>query len=207
LDEAPVYNASHLLEFFSTFNSDTIKDVTVYKGGMPAQYGGRLSSVVDIKMKDGNDKEYHVDGGVGLIASRLTVEGPIVKHKGSFIISGRRTHADLFLKLSPDSAINTNTLYFYDLNSRANYTLNNKNHLYLSGYFGRDVLGFGETFGSDWGNATGTLRWYHIISNKLFSNTSLIFSNYNYVIRIKSGTDQYKITSKFQDWNLKQDFD
>jgi hypothetical protein len=207
LDEAPVYNASHLLGFFSTFNSDAIKDVTVYKGGMPAQYGGRLSSVVDIKMKDGNDKEYHVDGGVGLIASRLTVEGPIVKNKGSFIISGRRTYADLFLKLSPDSAINTNTLYFYDLNLKANYTLNNKNHLYLSGYFGRDVLGFGETFGSDWGNATGTLRWNHIVSNKLFSNTSLIFSNYNYVIRIKSGTDQFKITSKIQDWNLKQDFD
>ncbi len=152
LDEAPVYNASHLLGFFSTFNSDAIKDVTVYKGGMPAQYGGRLSSVVDIKMKDGNDKAYHVDGGVGLISSRLTVEGPIVKNKGSFIISGRRTYADLFLKLSPDSAINSNTLYFYDLNLKANYTLNKKNHLYLSGYFGRDVLGFGETFGSDWGN-------------------------------------------------------
>ncbi|RTL47564.1 MAG: TonB-dependent receptor [Sphingobacteriales bacterium] len=207
LDEAPVYNASHLLGFFSTFNSDAIKDVTVYKGGMPAQYGGRLSSVVDIKMKDGNDKAYHVDGGVGLISSRLTVEGPIVKNKGSFIISGRRTYADLFLKLSPDSAINSNTLYFYDLNLKANYTLNKKNHLYLSGYFGRDVLGFGQTFGSDWGNTTGTLRWNHIVSNKLFSNTSLIFSNYNYVIRIKSGTDQFKITSKIQDLNLKQDFD
>lgn len=207
LDEAPVYNASHLLGFFSTFNSDAIKDVTVYKGGMPAQYGGRLSSVVDIKMKDGNDKAYHVDGGVGLISSRLTVEGPIVKNKGSFIISGRRTYADLFLKLSPDSAIYSNTLYFYDLNLKANYTLNKKNHLYLSGYFGRDILGFGETFGSDWGNTTGTLRWNHIVSNKLFANTSLIFSNYNYVIRIKSGTDQFKITSKIQDLNLKQDFD
>ncbi len=207
LDEAPVYNATHLLGFFSTFNSDAIKDVAVYKGGMPALYGGRLSSVVDIKMKDGNDKAYHVDGGVGLISSRLTVEGPIVKNKGSFIISGRRTYADLFLKLSPDSAINSNTLYFYDLNLKANYTLNKKNHLYLSGYFGRDVLGFGETFGSDWGNTTGTLRWNHIVSNKLFSNTSLIFSNYNYVIRIKSGTDQFKITSKIQDLNLKQDFD
>lgn len=207
LDEAPVYNASHLLGFFSTFNSDAIKDVTLYKGGMPAQYGGRLSSVVDIKMKDGNNKAYDVSGGIGLIASRLTVEGPIVKEKGSFIVSGRRTYADVFLKLSPDSSLKNNTLYFYDFNLKANYKLGKKDRLYLSGYFGRDVLGFGETFSTDWGNRTATLRWNHLLSNRLFSNTSLIYSDYSYKIKIKSGTDKFVITSQIRDLNLKQDFD
>ena len=207
LDEAPVYNASHLLGFFSTFNSDAIKDVTLYKGGMPAQYGGRLSSVVDIKMKDGNNKDFDVSGGVGLISSRLNIEGPIVKDKGSFIISGRRTYADAFLKLSPDSALKNNTLYFYDFNLKANYTLGKKDRLYLSGYFGRDVLGFGETFSTDWGNKTATLRWNHLISNKIFSNTSLIYSDYSYKIKIKSGTDKFIITSQIRDVNIKQDFD
>ncbi|MFM9909186.1 MAG: TonB-dependent receptor plug domain-containing protein, partial [Chitinophagaceae bacterium] len=207
LDEAPVYNASHLLGFFSTFNSDAIKDVTLYKGGMPAQYGGRLSSVVDIKMKDGNNKDYDVSGGVGLISSRLTIEGPIVKEKGSFIVSGRRTYADAFLKLSPDSTLKNNTLYFYDFNLKANYKLGKKDRLYLSGYFGRDVLGFGETFSTDWGNKTATLRWNHLLNNKLFSNTSFIYSDYSYKIKIKSGTDKFVITSQIQDINLKQDFD
>ena len=207
LDEAPVYNASHLLGFFSTFNSDAIKDVTLYKGGMPAQYGGRLSSVVDIKMKDGNNKGYDVSGGLGLISSRLTIEGPIVKDKGSFIISGRRSYADAFLKLSSDTALKSNRLYFYDLNLKANYILGKNDRLYLSGYFGRDVLGFGETFATDWGNKTATLRWNHVLNNKIFSNTSFIYSDYNYKIRIKSGTDKFVITSQIQDLNLKQDFD
>jgi hypothetical protein len=207
LDEAPVYNAAHLLGFFSTFNSDAIKDVTLYKGGMPAQYGGRLSSVVDIKMKDGNNKDYDVSGGLGLISSRLNIEGPIVKDKGSFIISGRRSYADMFLKLSSDSSLKNNRIYFYDLNLKANYTLGKKDRLYLSGYFGRDVLGFGETFSTDWGNKTATLRWNHIVSNKIFSNTSVIYSDYSYKIKIKSGTDKFIITSQIQDVNLKQDFD
>lgn len=207
LDEAPVYNASHLLGFFSTFNSDAIKDVTLYKGGMPAQYGGRLSSVVDIKMREGNEKGYDVSGGLGLISSRLNIEGPIVRNKGSFLVSGRRTYADMFLKLSHDTSINSNTLYFYDLNLKANYKLSKKDRLYLSGYFGRDVLGFGETFGTDWGNLTGTLRWNHQVSNKIFSNTSFIYSDYSYKIKIKSGTDKFKINSLIRDVNLKQDFD
>jgi hypothetical protein len=207
LDEAPVYNASHLLGFFSTFNSDAIKDLSLYKGTMPAQYGGRLSSVVDIKMKDGDNKNYDVSGGLGLISSRLNIEGPIVKDKGSFIVSGRRTYADAFLKLSPDSALKNNVLYFYDLNLKASYQVSKKDRLYLSGYFGRDVLGFGETFSTDWGNSTGTLRWNHLLSNKLFSNTSVIYSNYSYKIRIKSGTDKFVITSKIEDVNFKQDFD
>jgi hypothetical protein len=207
LDEAPVYNASHLLGFFSTFNSDAIKDVTVYKGGMPAQYGGRLSSVLDIKMKEGNNKDFDISGGLGLIASRLNIEGPIEKDKGSFIISARRSYADIFLKASKDSSINNNTLYFYDLNLKANYKIGKKDRLYVSGYFGRDVLGLGESFNTNWGNATGTLRWNHLLSKKTFSNTSLIFSNYNYIIKVKSGDDKFDITSRIQDVNLKQDVD
>ncbi|MBX2926144.1 MAG: TonB-dependent receptor [Chitinophagaceae bacterium] len=206
LDEATVYNASHLLGFFSTFNSDAIKDVTVYKGGMPAQYGGRLSSVLDIKMNDGNNQDYSVSGGIGLISAKLNVEGPIQKDKSSFLITGRRTYADMFLKLSNDSTLNRNTLYFYDLNAKLNYNFGNKDRLFVSGYFGKDVLKAGDTFGLDWGNATGTVRWNHIFSNKLFSNTSFIISNYNYNISIRSGANDFNIFSQIRDWNLKQEF-
>ncbi len=206
LDEAPVYNASHLLGFFSTFNSDAIKDVSVFKGGMPAQYGGRLSSVLDIRMNDGNKKEFTAEGGIGLISSRLKVEGPLIKDKSSFMISGRRTYADAFLALSKDSSINKNTLYFYDLNAKVNYQIDDKNTLYLSGYFGRDELGLSETFGFDWGNATSTLRWNHLFSNRLFSNTSLIYSNYNYVIENFLEENNFKVSSSIRDMNLKQDF-
>ncbi|MCD6010770.1 MAG: TonB-dependent receptor [Flavipsychrobacter sp.] len=205
LDEATVYNASHLLGFFSVFNSDALKDVTLYKGSQPAQYGGRLASVLDIRMQDGNDKQYGAEGGIGLIASRLKIEGPIVKNKGAFTVSGRRTYADVFLKLSQDSNINRARLYFYDLNAKANYRLDDKNRIYLSGYFGKDVLGFGDNFGIDWGNYTGTLRWNHLFSSKLFSNTSLIASNYNYNININFGGTSGNITSRIQDYNLKED--
>nr|WP_050784339.1 TonB-dependent receptor [Pedobacter sp. BAL39] len=207
LDEAPVYNASHLLGFFSTFNSDAIKDVSVYKGGMPAQYGGRLASVLDIRMREGNRKEFTTEGGVGLIASRLKVEGPIVKDKGSFMISARRTYADAFLKLSSDSSINSNTLYFYDLNAKANYQLDENNAFYVSGYFGRDKLGIAETFGFNWGNGTVTLRWNHLFSQRLFSNTSIIYSNYNYVIKNMLDDNNFEISSAIKDFNLKQDFE
>jgi len=207
LDEAPVYNASHLLGFFSVFNSDAIKDLTVYKGGMPAEYGGRLSSVVDIKMKDGNSKNYGVSGGLGLIASRLTVEGPIVKDKGSFLVAGRRTYADLFLKLSSDTSLKKTQLYFYDLNAKANYQLGKKDRIFLSGYFGRDNFNLADRFGFDWGNTTATLRWNHLINNKFFSNTSLIYSDYNYKINIAfSATQGFKVTSGIRDFNVKQDF-
>jgi hypothetical protein len=205
LDEATVYNASHLLGFFSTFNSDAIKDVTVYKGGMPAEYGGRLSSVVDVKMIDGNNQQYHASGGIGLISSRLNLEGPIVKDRGSFIITGRRTYADLFLKLSRDSTINRNQLYFYDLNAKANYKINDNNRVYLSGYFGRDVLNFANTFGIQWGNSTGTARWNHIFNSRLFSNTSLIYSNYKYVININQNNNNLNLISLIRDWALKED--
>jgi hypothetical protein len=205
LDEATVYNPSHLLGFFSTFNSDAIKDITVYKGGMPAEYGGRLASVVDIKMNDGNDKDYHLGGGLGLISSRLNAEGPIVRDRGSFSISGRRTYADLFLKLSPDSTVNNNSLYFYDLNVKANYKIDENNHVYLSGYFGRDNLSFGNTFGIDYGNATGTARWNHVFSSRLFSNTSVISSKYSYKIRINSTNNDIDFTSNIRDLALKED--
>nr|WP_294898538.1 TonB-dependent receptor [uncultured Pedobacter sp.] len=206
LDEAPVYNASHLLGFFSTFNSDAIKDVTVYKGDMPAQYGGRLASVLDIKMNDGNKKAYTVEGGLGLIASRLKVEGPIKKDKSSFMISGRRTYADTFLAFSPDTSVRGSKLYFYDLNAKMNFILDSKNSLYFSGYFGRDKLGIKNSFGFDWGNTTGTIRLNHLFSNRLFSNTSLIYSNYNYLIESLLSDNDFNVKSSIRDFNLKQDF-
>lgn len=204
LDEAPVYNASHLLGFFSTFNSDAVKDATIIKGNSPAQFGGRLSSVLDVKMKDGNDKAYQVSGGIGSISSRLTVEGPIQKEKSSFIISGRRTYADLFAKLSPD--FKDISLYFYDLNAKANLAINSKNRLFFSGYFGKDDFGVSNIFGSKWGNATGTLRWNSVLSSKLFSNTSLIYSHYDFNVGFTSGDNVTNFNSNIKDWNLKQDF-
>lgn len=204
LDEAPVYNASHLLGFFSTFNSDAIKDAVIYKGSQPAQYGGRLSSVLDIKMNEGNNKRYNVSGGLGLISSRFNVEGPIVKDKSSFLISGRRTYADIFLKAT--ERFKDNKLYFYDLNAKLNYKLSKKDRLFVSGYFGRDVLGFGNTFGLDWGNATATARWNRIVNSKLFSNTSFIYSNYDYKISIKGGDVDFDIKSRIKDFNIKQEW-
>ncbi|MCY0968589.1 TonB-dependent receptor [Chryseobacterium wangxinyae] len=204
LDEAPVYNASHLLGFFSTFNSDALKDASIIKGNSPAQYGGRLSSVMDIKMKDGNNKDYNVNGGIGLISSRLSVEGPLQKEKSSFIVSGRRTYADVFLKATDD--FKDSKLYFYDLNLKANYQINENNRLYVSGYFGRDVLGLGNTFATDWGNTTATVRWNSIINSKLFSNTSLIYSNYDYKVSLSSNNNTFGLDSRIRDWNLKQDF-
>jgi hypothetical protein len=207
LDEAPVYNASHLLGFFSVFNSDAIKDVSLYKSGIPAQYGGRASSVLDVKMREGNNKRFNVSGGIGLIASRLTVEGPIVKNKGSFIVSGRRTYMDLFLKASRKPELKSTKLYFYDLNLKANYNITSRDRLYLSGYFGRDNFSFNDEFGFKWGNGTGTIRWNRIVTEKMFSNTSFVFSNFNYAFDITSGGSKLKVGASIQDLNLKQDFD
>lgn len=203
LDEAPVYNPSHLLGFFSTFNNDALKDVKIIKGNSPAQYGGRLSSVLDVKMKEGNNQNFSVAGGLGTISSRLCVEGPIVKDKGSFIVTGRRTYADLFLKLTDD--FKDNTLYFYDVNAKANYNINDENRVFLSGYFGRDKMGLGS-FGVDWGNLTGTLRWNYLISPELFSNTSFIYSDYNYKGSITSGDATLSIESEIKDFTLKEEF-
>lgn len=206
LDEAPVYNASHLLGFFSVFNSDAIKDVSLYKSGIPAEYGGRASSVMDVKMRDGNNKKFGASGGIGLISSRLTLEAPIVKDKGSFIISGRRSYADLALKLSKDEQQRKTSLFFYDLNMKANYRIGERDRVFLSGYFGRDKFKFSDIFGFSWGNATGTLRWNHILNQKHFSNTSIIYSNFDYQFSVGSGEDGFGVKSSIQDWNLKQDF-
>jgi len=206
LDEANVYNPSHLLGFFSTFNSDAIKNIVVYKGGMPAQYGGRLSSVVDVKMNEGNNRDFGASGGIGLISSRLNVEGPIQKDRSSFLISGRRTYVDMFLRLSNDSNVNKSTLYFYDLNGKVNYTLGRKDRLYLSGYLGRDVLGQDNLSNINWGNTTATARWNHIFNSRLFSNTSLIYSNYDFKITNKEAGNEFNIISQIKDWNLKEDF-
>ncbi|MBT3242126.1 MAG: TonB-dependent receptor [Bacteroidetes bacterium] len=206
LDEAPVYNASHLMGFFSVFNSNAIKDVQLYKGGMPAKYGGRLSSVLDITMNDGNTKQFGASGGIGLISSNLTLEGPIIKDQGSFIVSGRRTYADAFLKFLPDSTISNTSLYFYDFNLKANYRVSDKDRIYLSGYFGRDVLGFKDLMNIDWGNSTGTIRWNHLFGNRLFLNSSFIYSNYDF----KQGADfndfSMSMLSGIEDYNLKEDF-
>ncbi len=204
LDEAPVYNASHLLGFFSTFNSDAIKNVTLYKSGMPAQYGGGLSSVLDVKMNDGNNQKFGVSGGVGVIAARVNVEGPIQKDKSSFLISARRTYADMFLKLSSDTSIKNAQLYFYDINVKANYILGQKDRLYVSGYFGKDVLASENLSGINWGNATSTLRWNHVFNNKLFSNTSLIFSNYNYKVKANDDESSLTLFSQIRDWSFKE---
>ncbi len=206
LDEATVYNSNHMMGFFSTFNSDAIKTLTLYKGTAPVQYGGRTSSVMDIKMKDGNNQNFHVGGGIGLLSSKANIEGPIKKGKGSFLIAGRRTYADLFLKLSSDDDINDNQLYFYDLNLKANYTINPNNRIYLSGYFGRDVISAQDIFGMDWGNITGTLRWNHIWNSKLFSNTTFIYSDYSYKIDIDVDNIDISLLSVINNYNLKQDF-
>ena len=206
LDEAPVYNASHLFGFFSAFNSDAVKDVTVYKGGMPAQYGGRLASVVDVKMTEGNKKQFAATGGLGLIASRLKLEGPFAKEKASFMVSGRRTYADLFLRLSPDSAVSSSALHFYDINFKADYRLNSKNAIYFSGYTGNDVLGLQKIFSMDWGNTTASLRWNRLFNSKLSSNTALVYSNYDYTVQSLEKRNDFKISSGIQNMNLKYDF-
>lgn len=204
LDEAPVYNASHLLGFFSVFNSDALKDVKLYKGGIPAQYGGRIASVLDIRMKNGNSKSTEISGGIGLIASRLTVETPLGDENGSVILSGRRTYADLLLKAA-SADFDETTLYFYDFNAKVNYAFCEKDRLYLSGYFGRDVFNLGR-IGLDWGNTTATLRWNHIFNDKLFSNTSLIYSDFDYGFGVDNAGTAINLASGIFNYNLKQDF-
>ncbi len=206
LDEATVYNASHLMGFFSVFNNDAIKDVKLYKGDIPATYGGRLASVLDVRMNEGNSKKFEINGGIGIIASRLTVEGPIVKDRSSFVVSGRRTYADIFLPLSSNEGIQDSRLYFYDLNAKVNYRINDNNQVFLSGYFGRDVFKNGFA-GMKWGNETATIRWNHLFSKRLFSNFSLIYSNYLYNLGTPEGTNNsFTWTSNLRDIGLKTDF-
>ena len=180
LDEATVYNSSHLFGFFSVFNSDAIKDLKLYKGGIPARFGGRVASVLDIYQREGNQNEFHMNGGIGLISSRLLAEGPIKKDKGAFLVAGRSSYAHLFLKLTD----NENSAYFYDLNTKLNYEINEKNNLFVSGYFGRDVFSLSNSFVNTYGNSILNLRWNHLFSNKLFSNASFIYSDYYYGLKI-----------------------
>jgi hypothetical protein len=207
LDEATVYNASHFLGFFSVFNNDAIKDVKLYKGDLPAQYGGRLASVLDVRMKDGNQKNFSGTGGIGLISSRLTLEGPVIKDKSSFIVSGRRTYADLFLVFAKDEDVQDSKMFFYDFNAKYNQTIDDKNRIYISGYFGQDV--FKNPFAyMRLGNATATARWNHLFSQKIFSNFTTIYSRYRYSLGTSNQDDpnSFEWISTLQDYQVKGDF-
>ena len=206
LDEAAVYSASHLMGFFSVFNNDAIKDVTLYKGDIPASFGGRLSSLLDIRTKDGNNQRYAATGGIGLISSRVTVEGPLGS-KASAIVSARRTYADVFLAFAEDERQRESSLYFYDMNAKVNYRINDNNRVFLAGYFGRDKFGFSDMMGMNFGNKTLTARWNHIFSPKLFSNFTLISSWYDYYIKSElSEQIGQEMSSGLQDYGIKADF-
>lgn len=202
LDEASVYSASHLAGFFSVFNSDIIKDITIYKGGIPSIHGGRAASVVDITMNNGNNKNFGGKGGIGLLSTRLSVEGPLIKDKMSFLLSGRRSYADIILKALPGDIIEEGTsLFFYDFNAKLNLAANDKNRFFLSAYMGRDVFGY-EEYGMSWGNYTGTFRWNHLLSDRVFSNTSLIYSDFSYGFNLESDVNY---DSGIKDYGLKHD--
>ena len=206
LDEAPVYNASHLMGFFSVFNSDAVKDIQVYKGGIPAEYGGKASSVIDIRMKDGNTQDFHAEGGIGSISSRLTLEGPVIRDRWSYILSGRRTYADFVGRLAGIKQVKDNKLYFYDLNAKTNIQLGRKDRIYLSAYSGDDCFAMGESFYMNWGNVTGTLRWSHLFGEKIFANTSVIYSDYTYNMGVPgNSTSQFDWSSQIRDYNFKED--
>ncbi|HEX4850286.1 MAG TPA: TonB-dependent receptor, partial [Puia sp.] len=214
LDDAIVYNTGHLFGFFSIFNSDAIKNTSLIKGGMPAQYGGRLSSVLDVSMKEGNMNKIQVDGGIGLIASRISIQGPIKKQKASFIVSARRTYIDLLVKpfVPKSSQFYGSGYYFYDLNAKMNYQFSEKDRLYLSGYFGRDVFDFRNSQRSfktniPWGNTTATLRWNHVFNRKLFANTTLLYNNYTFAFNATQENLNLSLASGIHDLTAKTDFD
>ena len=206
LDEATVYNPAHLFGFFSVFNGDAVKNVELFKGSIPAEYGGRLSSVLDVRMKEGNNQKFTGEGGIGMISSRLTLEGPIVKDKLSFIVSGRRTYADLFLPFATDSIAKKSAVYFYDLNAKINWIIGENDRVYLSGYFGRDVNKFGDLFQIDYGNATGTVRWNHVYNGRLFSNLTLLYSDFSYNLGVPQGSSGFKWVSHIIDYSLRADY-
>ena len=204
LDEAPVFNSSHLFGFFSVFNADAVKDFKLYKGGIPAKYGGRLSSVLDVRQIEGNMKKFHGSAGLGLISSRLMLEGPIVKDKASFMISGRRSYIDLFFPLFED--LKGTSVFFYDLNAKVNYKIGERDRLFLSGYFGDDVMNFNNQFKARWGNGTGSLRWNHLFNSKLFLNTTVVYSKYSYSLGVPEGLQAFEWKSAIQNFNAKMDF-
>jgi len=205
LDEAPVYNSSHLFGFFSVFNPDAVKDVKLVKGGIDAEYGGRLSSILDVRLKEGNSRKFNIDGGVGAIFSRLAVEGPIIEDKVSFLVAGRRSYIDVLAKPFLSDDLSDSKFYFYDLTAKANWKIDDKNTLFLSGYFGRDIFGSGFVF--NWGSQTGTLRWNHLFNDKLFSNLTYYFSNYDYVLGFgDDDQDRFDWNSNIVTQSLKNDF-
>ncbi|MCA6381106.1 MAG: TonB-dependent receptor [Cytophagales bacterium] len=207
LDEAPVYNSSHLLGFFSVFNPDAVKDVKLYKGGIPARYGGRLSSLLDVRMKEGNSKKWEVTGGIGTIFSRIAIEAPIVKDKASFIVAARRSYIDVLARPFAPILQNGGALNFYDVTMKANYNINPKNRVYLSGYFGRDNFKFDRNQGFSWGNATATLRWNHIFNDRLFSNFTALYSNYDYSLAFgRDDRNSFKWNSLISNYIFKPQF-
>ncbi len=204
LDEAPVYNASHMLGFFSVFNPDAVKDVKLYKGAIPAKYGGRISSILDVRMKEGNSKKFEVSGGVGTIFSRVAVEGPLIKDKASFIIAARRSYIDVLARPFVKSLQNGAGLNFYDLTVKTNYNISQRDHVYLSGFFGRDNFLFDRNQGFNWGNTTGTLRWNHIFNRRLFANLTGVYSNYDYHLKFgKNTSDQFTWNSSISNYIFK----
>ncbi len=206
LDEAPIYNASHLMGFFSVFNNDIVKDVHIYKGEVPAKYGSRLSSLFDIRLKNGNQNNFGGSGGIGTISSKLMLEGPIVKNRGSFLLAGRRSYADIFLPLSSNEEVKDNRIYFYDLNLKANYRVNEKNRIFISGFMGSDVFKYQNTYYLKWGNFTGSLRWNHLFTERLFSNLSLIYSRYQYKLGKTTTLSGVEWNSSITNVGLKYDF-
>lgn len=207
LDEAPVYNSSHLFGFFSVFNPDAVKDVKLYKGGIPARYGGRLSSILDVRMKEGNQKRFAMNGGIGAIFSRLSIEAPIVQDKGSFIVAGRRSYIDVLAQPFLNEDIEGSVLNFYDLTLKTNYDIDDKNTIFLSGYIGRDNFGFGDDAGFNWGNATTTLRWNHLFSDKLFSNFTAYYSDYDYQINFGSeSTNKFDWDASIKNYSVEPEF-
>ncbi len=206
IDEAPIYDPSHFFGLFSVFNADVIKDSELYKGGIPSRFGGRLSSILDVRTIDGNAKRLAGSASLGLLVSKLTIEAPIVKDKSSFVVSGRRSYADLFLKLSNDKETRENQVYFYDLNAKFNWKPNNKNRVFLAAYLGRDVFRFGNDFGFNWGNNTATLRWNHLFNDRLFSNTTFVFSDFDYQLESKAETSGFDWKANLEAFTLKEDF-
>ncbi|MEQ9165134.1 MAG: TonB-dependent receptor [Fulvivirga sp.] len=202
IDEAPIYDPSHLFGLFSVFNADVIKDSELYRGGIPSRYGGRLSSILEVRTKDGNNKKLGGAAGIGLLASRFMLEGPIRKDKSSFIVSGRRSYVDLFLK----AANQDNLVHFYDVNAKVNWKHNNNNRFFFALYLGRDVFSFEDVFGFDWGNTTGTFRWNHLFNDRLFSNTSIIASHFDYKLGLEDDAQGFDWKSNLQELTLKQDF-
>ncbi len=205
IDEAPIYDPSHIFGLLSVFNADVIKGSELYKGGIPAPYGGRLSSVLDVRTKDGNNQNFAGSATIGTLASKILLEGPIKKDEASFLVSARRSYVDLFLKLSPDEDVRDNQVYFYDVNAKVNWKPNNRNRFFLATYLGRDAIGFGSDFGFNWGNATATFRWNHLFNERWFSNTTLMASQFDYQLESQAAASEFEWTADLQEFSLKED--